>query len=99
MELDTIAQTDIYKTLSEPLYVETRAKIAQTFGLDILDSAGFVQSNILREKLQKSPTNSAIDPEKLQKLDAIISPVINFRYRDTIEGFQGIIFIDGIIKE
>ncbi len=98
IEFDVIAH-DIYTSLSEPIYVQTREKIAETFGSDVLDSSRWVQRSVLRQKLQKSPTDTSINPEKLQKLDAIISPIIDFRYRDMINGSQGIIFLDGIIKK
>ncbi|MDD2693473.1 MAG: dephospho-CoA kinase [Candidatus Gracilibacteria bacterium] len=96
IELDQVG-LDIYTTLNEPYYQGVRQKLRATFGSDISPDGNWVDKMILREKLKDA--SGHIQTEQLQKLDAIMIEAIEFRYRDMIEGFQGIILIDGIIKE
>jgi len=96
IELDQV-WLDIYTTLDEPYYQWIRQKLRATFGDDISPDGNWVDKMILREKLKDA--SGHILPEQLQKLDAIMIEAIEFRYRDMIEWFQGIILIDGIIKE
>lgn len=96
IELDQV-WLDIYTTLNEPYYQWVRQKLRATFGSDISPDGNWVDKMILREKLKDA--SGHIQTEQLQKLDAIMIEAIEFRYRDMIEWFQGIILIDGIIKE
>lgn len=96
IELDKVAH-DIYASLDEPYYANIRQQLRATFGNDISPDGNWVDRKILRQKL--TDTSGNMDKSQLAKLDAIMGDVIEFRYRDMIEGFKGIILIDGIMKE
>ena len=96
IELDQV-WLDIYTSLDEPYYEGIRRELRATFGDDISPDGNWVDKFILRKKI--SDTSGKISPEQLAKLDAIMADAIEFRYRDMIEWFQGIILLDGIIKE
>lgn len=96
IELDQV-WLDIYTSLDEPYYAGIRRDLRATFGDDISPDGNWVDKFILRKKL--SDASGKISPEQLAKLDAIMLDAIEFRYRDMIEWFKGIILLDGIIKE
>lgn len=96
IELDTVAHA-IYGSLSDPYYQKIRSDLRATFGDDISPDGNWIDRKILRKKLSDASGNLSV--QQLQKLDAIMGDAIEFRYRDMIEWFQGIIIIDGIIKE
>lgn len=95
IELDTVAH-DIYTTFDDPYYAGVRQQLRATFGDVISPDGNWIDKKILRKQL--SDASGKIDKNQLKKLDAIIDDAIEFRYKDMIEGFRGIILIDGIMK-
>jgi pantetheine-phosphate adenylyltransferase len=95
IELDTVAH-DIYASLDDAYYAQVRARLRDTFGSHISPDGNWIDRSLLAIELKNG---DQFDEEKLKKLDSIMADPIEFRYKDMIEWFQGIIIIDGIITE
>jgi len=95
IDFDAIAH-EIYTSLTEPMYANVRASIRKTFDLPG-SSDEWIDRKVLRTALQMDSTdkNSPLDPEKLARLNELLSDAMLFRYRDKIQGIKGIILIDG----
>lgn len=95
IDFDAIA-LEIYSSLTEPMYANVRNSIRKEFDLSDC-SGGWIDKKELRTALQidSGDKNSSLDKEKLNRLNELLGDAMLFRYRDKIEGAQGIILIDG----
>ncbi len=84
--------------MTDPYYQNIRKIISETFGGDVTTDADWIDRAKLAERLFATGTRE-FDKDKLEQLNTIISPAIRFRYQDMIEGFRGIILVDGVIRK
>lgn len=89
VDMDKIGH-EILGDSQEPLYVQTRQKIRQAFGNEIMDENG----GISRKKLGEQVFGK---PESLEKLNAIMHDPMFFRVTEQLRGQKGIFLIDAAL--
>ncbi len=89
IDLDLIGHAILEKR-TEPLYVNLRLELAKAFGLEILESRGFVDRKKLGLIVFKNP-------DKLSLLNKLLRTPILTLLRKTIHGLQGLILIEGAL--
>lgn len=89
IDMDKIGH-EILGDSQAPLYAQTRNKIRQAFGDNILDEQGVISRKKLGEQVFGNP-------EKLAKLNAIMHDPMFFRVTEQLRGQKGIFLIDAAL--
>jgi pantetheine-phosphate adenylyltransferase len=89
IDLDKIGH-EILEKKTEPLYVNLRKELANLFGLEILNEAGFINRPLLGNIVFNNP-------DKLKLLNETLRTPILTLLRRTIHGLKGLILIEGAL--
>ena len=88
VDLDVIGH-DILEKAMEPIYVQTREKIANDFGRDLLEH-GMIKTPMLSARIFN-------DPSALREFDALMRGPMSLYLRRQLMGLKGIILINSAL--
>ncbi len=89
IEMDMIGHR-ILGELTDPVYVELRAEIAEMFGKEVLKSGGFIDRKVLGEIVFNNP-------EKMKQLNKLMYTPLITRLRREIYGKKGVILLNAAL--
>lgn len=89
IELDNIGH-QILGELTEPVYVELREKIAETFGREVMKADGFIDRKVLGEIVFKNPP-------KMEELNKLMYTPLLMRLRRELYGKRGIMILNAAL--
>lgn len=89
IEMDAIGHR-ILGELMDPVYVDLRAEIAETFGKEVLKSDGFMDRKVLGEIVFN-------EPEKMKQLNKLMYTPLLTRLRREIYGKKGVILLNAAL--